>query len=122
MTSRIDIIGQNGNTGEHYPGVKHDDGKPRVDLVFNGFPLALLAVAQVATFGAQKYTEDGWKNVPDGIKRYTAAMDRHRLMEAAGHDLDEESTLPHAAHLAWNALARLEMLLWEEVERAREGR
>lgn len=122
--SRIDIIGQNGNTGEHYddpngihqhaPGAKLDLGKPRVDLVFNGFPLALLAVAEVATFGANKYTENGWMSVPDGVKRYTAAMDRHRIAEGAGHDHDAESELLHAAHLAWNALARLELMLRED--------
>ena len=98
----------------HTPGAKLDDGKLRVDLVFNGFPLALQEVARVATFGARKYTENGWKEVPDGVKRYTAAMDRHRLREAMGEDIDPDSRLMHAAHLAWNALARLEMLLWEE--------
>ena len=113
------LIGQEdpNGLGPHEPGAKLDRGKPRADLVFNGFPLALLAVADVAGYGAAKYTEDGWKSVPDGFKRYTAAMDRHRLYEAMGHDHDAESDLLHAAHLAWNALARLEILIREEYAR-----
>ena len=96
------------------PGSKLDKNKPRVDLVFDGFPQALMAVARVATHGADKYTEHGWLSVPDGVKRYTAAMDRHRLVEAFGTDYDDQSGLPHAAHLAWNALARLELMLRTE--------
>lgn len=101
----------------HEPGAKLDKDKPRVDLVINGFPMALMSVAEVAAYGAAKYTEDGWKSVPDGAKRYTAAMDRHRLMEAMGYDHDAESGLLHAAHQAWNALARLELLIRDEFAR-----
>lgn len=36
-------------------GIKHDKGKVRVDLVLTGFPNALMAIAEVATFGAEKY-------------------------------------------------------------------
>lgn len=89
------------------PGAKADAGKPRVDLVLDGFPRALMEVARVAAFGAAKYSEHGWMFVPDGYRRYTAAMDRHRLQSGA----DDESGIEHAAHLAWNALARLELLL-----------
>jgi len=88
-------------------GAKMDEGKIRIDLIFDGMPLALKAVAEVATFGANKYSEGGWQHVPDGFKRYTAAMDRHRL--ECGEDPD--SNMLHDAHLAWNALARLELKL-----------
>ena len=96
-------------------GAKFDKGKPRVDLVLDGFPLALLEVAKVSTFGAGKYSEHGWLSVPDGVKRYTAAMDRHRL-QGACTDFDDQSELLHAAHLAWNALARLELMLRADME------
>jgi hypothetical protein len=43
-------------------------------------------------------------------------MMRHWLAEQQGIECDEESNLRHAAHLAWNALARLELML-REVER-----
>lgn len=99
--------------GQHAPGVKLDHGKPRAGLVLGGFSRALLAVADVGTFGAQKYTPHGWLSVPHGIERYTDAMVRHQLAEASGEQTDSESGLSHAAHAAWNALARLELLLAE---------
>lgn len=96
--------------GQHEPGAKLDSGKVRPGLLLNGFPRALLAVAEVATYGANKYCEDGWRSVPDGIKRYTDAKDRHRLFGAI-EERDPESGLLHAAHEAWNALAVLELKL-----------
>lgn len=98
------------------PGAKLDAGKVRPDLILSGMPRALLAVAEVGTFGANKYTENGWMFVPDGAKRYTAAMDRHRLKESL-EDVDGDSGLLHQAHLAWNALARLELALIELEEK-----
>ena len=65
----------------------------------------------VATYGAGKYTDHGWRTVPNGRARYTDAMYRHLLAEASGHVQDDESGLQHAAHAAWNALARLELML-----------
>ncbi len=41
-------------------GVKNDAGKPMVSLTFMSFPKAQNAIAQVGTFGAKKYTPDGW--------------------------------------------------------------
>ena len=97
---------------QHAPGAKLDAGKVRPDLILSGMPRALLAVARVATFGAEKYTENGWTEVPEGVKRYTAALDRHRLRGEL-EEIDADSGLLHAAHLAWNALARLELMLRE---------
>lgn len=98
---------------QHAPGAKLDTGKVRPALVLDGFAKALLAVAEVGTFGANKYTDNGWKEVPNGLKRYKDAKYRHQLAEAAGETYDSESQLLHAAHEAWNALARLELLLKE---------
>lgn len=97
-------------------GIKHDGGKPRPDLVLGPMARAMLAVAEVAAYGAQKYTANGWQSVPDGLARYTAAKDRHRLMGAL-EDTDCESGLLHAAHEAWNALAVLELMLRAEEAR-----
>jgi hypothetical protein len=94
-------------------GIKHDAGKPQPLLVMAGFPLALQAVIAVATHGAEKCAPGNWQHVPDGQRRYTDALYRHLLAEHAGEALDPESGLPHAAHAAWNALARLELLLRE---------
>ena len=87
-------------------GVKLDQGKPRMSLVLGGFAEALTAVAAVGTFGAQKYTDNGWREVPQGQERYTDALLRHLL---APEDIDPESGHYHDAHVAWNALARLNL-------------
>ena len=94
-------------------GVKYDAGKPRYGLVLGGFPRALERVVQVGTFGANKYSDDGWLTVPGGHGRYTDAMLRHHFAEAGGEELDGESGMLHAAHRAWNALAVLELKLIE---------
>lgn len=95
----------------HIPGAKDDNEKPRAGLVFHGFARALEEVSRVGTFGARKYTDEGWVEVPHGLERYTDAMYRHLLAEAQGELSDHESCLLHAAHAAWNALARLELQL-----------
>lgn len=92
------------------PGEKQDAGKEPVRLVLHLMPRAVLAIAKVAAYGAEKYTEDGWLQVPNGINRYTDAMFRHALREGI-EQRDEESGLLHAAQTAWNALARLELML-----------
>ena len=61
------------------PGAKFDAGKVRPSLILNAMPLAILAVSEVGTYGANKYSENGWKYVDNGIARYTDAMDRHRI-------------------------------------------
>lgn len=93
------------------PGSKLDAGKNRLGLVLGGFALALQRVGDVGTYGANKYTADGWKTVPDGVERYTDAMYRHLLKEAAGELLDKDTEIHHAAHAAWNALARLDLIM-----------
>ncbi len=95
----------------HQPGAKLDAGKPRPGLVLGGFASALQAVTEVGTYGARKYTDNGWKDVPNGIDRYTDAMHRHLLAEAAGELRDRDTGILHAAHAAWNALARLDLLI-----------
>lgn len=98
------------SNSEKRPGFKDDKEKVRPDLILDGMSRAIMSVAEVGTFGAKKYTEDGWAHVADGVKRYKAAMDRHRLLSAT-EDNDPESGILHAAHLAWNALAVLELML-----------
>lgn len=100
--------------GQHEPGAKLDALKPRPSLVLGGFSRALVAVTHVGTYGAIKYTPRGWESVPLGVERYSEALMRHWLAEATGQQCDPESNLLHAAHLAWNALARLELMLREQ--------
>ncbi len=94
--------------------VKYDGGK---SPIFRGclsyFPRAVAQVAAVSGFGATKYAWAGWRNVDDGFNRYSDAMVRHLAKEGEGEVLDPESGLLHAAHAAWGALARLELLIQE---------
>jgi len=92
-------------------GAKLDVGKNRLGLVLCGFARALQEVGAVGTYGANKYTDNGWTEVPDGERRYTDAMLRHLMREATGEERDPDSGLRHAAHCCWNALARLDLAL-----------
>ena len=98
----------------HQDGAKLDLGKaPVFRGVLAYFPRALMAVAQVSEFGAKKYTWKGWETVPDGIQRYSDALGRHIVYEAVEGPVTADSNLLHAAHVAWNALAVLELKLRE---------
>ncbi len=90
-------------------GMKFDGGKPKMDLVLDGFPKALLAFGDVLTFGAQKYEAHSWRGVPDGKARYKAALMRHLIAHAAGEKLDPESGMPHLAHALFNVAAMYEL-------------
>lgn len=95
----------------HEAGSKLDAGKVRPALVLGGFARALLEVSKVGTYGAVKYTENGWMEVPNGEARYDDAKLRHWLKEKAGEASDPDTELVHAAHEAWNALARLDLMI-----------
>lgn len=96
---------------QHAPGAKLDAGKLRPDMVLGGFVNALACVARVGTDGAAKYSDGGWREVPNGFARYGEAELRHRMRRQAGEVLDPESNSLHLAHEAWNALAKLELFL-----------
>lgn len=98
----------------HSPGAKLDAGKTRVELVLGGFARALMSVAEVGTYGAQKYTSHGWMKVEDGVNRYSDAAGRHRLYQQMGEEYDPDTGLLHLAHQAWNVLATLELTLREK--------
>lgn len=108
---------------------KLDAGKmPVVSFFLNYFPHAILAVTTVSEYGARKYAKGnpegtGWKKVPDGKRRYTDALGRHLVKEKVeGPYDDSDSGLSHAAQLAWNALARLEIMLEAGEIEDRRGR
>ena len=96
-------------------GRKADRSKPKVYRgVLASFPLGVAAVAELSEYGAKKYSWDNWQRVPDGVNRYADALLRHLLREGAGETVDHESERKHAVHVAWNALARLELILRKE--------
>ena len=100
----------------HAPGAKLDAGKNRVSLVLGGFPHALWEVSRVGTFGANKYTDDGWLHVSDGERRYMDAAMRHWLKFCMGGEFDEESSIHHLSHMAWNILAARELQVRNKVD------
>lgn len=80
-------------------GRKFDSGKDRFDLL----PWqALRLVVKVMTFGAAKYEANNWQGVE--VDRYEAAMMRHYVAWRAGEIWDDESGLPHLAHMTCCAL------------------
>lgn len=88
-------------------GVKHDAGKPRVDLIP---PVALLQPGAVLAYGAEKYDEHNWKNhdPAKGAARTEAAMLRHLQRYKSGETHDPESGLHHLSHMVTNAMMLLE--------------
>ena len=96
---------------QHAPGAKVDAGKILADDILSQFPRALWTVCELGTIGASKYTLGGWQHVEDGERRYANAQMRHKLKEWMGEEIDEETEVLHATADAWNALARLELIL-----------
>jgi hypothetical protein len=97
------------------PGSKLDKGKaPLLRGALQYFPRAITAVSMVSLVGANKYSWRGWEHVDDGVNRYGDALARHLLAEETEGPLDAETGCLHAAQVAWNALARLELILREQ--------
>lgn len=78
-------------------------------------------LVKVYTFGALKYAPDSWQELPDGLKRYSAAALRHMCEFSKGTPLDSETHLPHLAHLVWNAVAMLYLWKKENPELAKQS-
>lgn len=114
------LLGDNNSKGKSYnlidngTGKKYDNGKPMAGTLTDVFSRALMAVGACIEYGTHKYPDPkNWQLVDNGIKRYRDAMVRHLLKYNAGIDKDEETKLPHLAHMAWNALAILELYMQE---------
>jgi len=75
-------------------GVKFDGGKPRMDLLP---PELMEGVADVLTFGAQKYGERNWELGMNWGRPYAALM-RHMIAWWGGEDNDPETGMSHLAH------------------------
>lgn len=83
------------------PGIKHDEGKNRLDLIEPEF---IEGIGEVLTFGAEKYEPNSWQNVEDGINRYYGAAMRHLLAWRRGEKIDPESGKNHLYHVACNMM------------------
>jgi len=86
-------------------GVKHDANKLRLELI----PTEVeRAIGEVLSFGARKYTDNGWQSVSNSRERYYGACRRHMLYHRSGVDIDKESGLPHL----WHALTNMAFLVY----------
>jgi len=81
--------------------VKHDKGKLRYDLIP---PIPLEHLAQVYTFGADKYGDRNWEKGLSFDRLY-AALQRHLMERRKGNMIDAETKLPHMASVMWCAMA-----------------
>ena len=75
--------------------VKHDEGKPRYDLVP---PEALDALSRVLTFGAAKYSSRNWEKGMDWGRVFGAMM-RHAWAWWRGEHKDPETGYSHLWHV-----------------------
>lgn len=100
--------------------------KIRMELVDQGFPLALLELAKVMTWANENkgYKDHDWKNIPNAENAFKGAAARHRVkfdaQRSFGNEMldctDEESGIIHLAHEAFNVLALLELALAGKVK------
>ena len=86
-------------------GKKNDEGKAMMGLI----PLSLLqGVARVYEYGLKKYGLNNWtrfESNEEERRRFTSALLRHLSeYQTDSNAIDEESGLPHADHIAWNAI------------------
>ena len=86
------------------PGYRDDQTKPRMDLLPHD---AVLGVARVLTWATTAktppYQERNWERGMAWSRVFNSLM-RHALKLWMGEDRDLESGLPHADHVATNAL------------------
>lgn len=89
-------------------GTKYDAGKADWALLPWS---ALEELAEIATYGAQKYSADNWKKVTPLKNRYFSACLRHVRLWMRGERFDKESNRHHLVHAAWSLLAIAEVEL-----------
>ena len=102
-----DIIPRTLDTGK-----KYSNNKPNISVLFKQFPDALKAITLASMFGHIKYEEFdhdylNYKRV-EGEDNYLDAGLRHHLLKCPS---EEESGLPPKFHIAWNAIADLQLFI-----------
>lgn len=88
---------------------KFDGNKLRMDLIP---PQAISAIAEVLTYGAEKYSPESWRLVEPFYDRYYAAALRHLIAWRSGEKIDPESKISHLKH----ALCNLVFLVTKEAQ------
>ncbi len=75
-------------------GIKHDDGKPPIDLIDAHF---IEDVALVLAFGARKYSVDNWQKGM-AVGKALGSVLRHTFAVLRGELKDPETGISHLAH------------------------
>lgn len=105
-----------GPYGELETGFKYDEGKPMFRLLP---PKALELVAQVLTYGANKYGPENWRHVKNAEERYLDAALRHLNKIQQREYIDPESGYSHLAHAICSLLYILELTHADEERESR---
>ena len=82
-------------------GLRHDEGKVRLDLIP---PEWVMALGNVLTIGAKKYADRNWELGMPWSKVWGPLL-RHAFKWLLGEQYDKETGCHHLAMVAWNALA-----------------
>ena len=88
------------NPPEPPKAIRHDQGKPRMDLLS---PIAMFGTAAVLTKGLEKYPGSQWKKGMAWSKVIASTL-RHFYKFMAGEDYDNESGHAHIDHVAANVM------------------
>ena len=81
--------------------IKETTGKVRLDLVEPEF---IVGIGEVLTFGAEKYSDKGWKDIENKHDENYASLMRHIMAWRMGEQNDNESGKSHLLHAAYNLM------------------
>lgn len=81
--------------------IKNDEGKNRLDLIEPDF---ILGLGKALTFGAKKYSDNGWKNIENKHDDNYASLMCHIMAWRKGEKKDPESGLNPLLHAAYNIM------------------
>jgi len=87
---------------------RYNSGKPELSYLLD-FPKAVVSLARVCEYGANKYARDNWKKGGKPDAEYVDAALRHLLKYWNGERVDKESGCLHVAHAVWNMMALIEL-------------
>ena len=82
------------------PALRYNDGKNLLSLITPEFTEQL---GLVLTAGAEKYKRDNWRKGLSVLSTLDSLL-RHLLEFQKGNDYDNETKLPHLAHVAANTM------------------
>lgn len=99
--AKVDGVGKDAPTKTNAHGGKQSDSPYRTDLLQ---PLAMLHLAKIMKYGAEKYGDNNWHAIPTA-EHLNHAM-THLFAHLAGDTQDD-----HLGHAAWRVVSALEQVL-----------